>query len=171
MTTTGGAAGKLQGNPKLRKTWVPIRTIVNESPNRKNGKDCREWAACARDVTSVLYTRHHRLLEQTTEDTVATSGRTHTVLPGCQGTLPKCTQTGCPQLRPPSHTGSIPVYPQMTSSPWWILCSTTIQLRLTVSITYRRRVRRSAPTWVWIMHPPTRGLGRRNFSVGHLVIH
>ena len=75
------------------------------------------------------------------------------------------------QLRRPSHTGSIPVYPQMTSSPWWILCSTTIPLRLTVSITYRRRVQRSAPTWVWIMRPPTWGLGRRNFSVGHLVIH
>jgi len=58
------------------------------------------------------------------------------------------------QLRPPYHTGSIPVYPQMTSSPWWILCSTTIQLRLTVSITYRRRVQRSAPTWVWIMRHP-----------------
>jgi len=29
MTTTGGAAGKLQGNPKQHKTGVPLRTIVN----------------------------------------------------------------------------------------------------------------------------------------------
>jgi len=29
MTTTGGAAGKLQGNPKLHNTGVPLRNIVN----------------------------------------------------------------------------------------------------------------------------------------------
>jgi len=38
--TSGGAAGKLQGNPKLHKTGVPIRTIVNgmNHPTEKMAK-------------------------------------------------------------------------------------------------------------------------------------
>jgi len=57
FTATGEAPGKLHDNPKLHKTGVPLRTKVNgRITQQKNDRDRWELVACARDVTSVLYT-------------------------------------------------------------------------------------------------------------------
>ncbi|KAH3826280.1 hypothetical protein DPMN_128177 [Dreissena polymorpha] len=91
LTSSGVNSGKLQGNPKLHKPGMPLRTIVNgrNHPTEKMAEKV-ENELC--DHVTVVCERHNRLSKQNSTYTAAVTRRYHHILFGCEGSLPQRTK-------------------------------------------------------------------------------